>query len=110
MSTISTSLTPEQRALRARIAANTRWSKSDRKVGTVNARAAFLSRFERQVDPEGRLAPDERGRRARAALTAHMQALALRSSRNRAEARQTLPSLADGQHSRLADLPSERAA
>ena len=76
-------LTPEQRSLRASIAANTRWAKEDPKAGTHKARAGFEARFEREVDPDGTLDPVERKRRARAAMRAHMQRLALASSRAR---------------------------
>jgi hypothetical protein len=50
---------------RARDAALTRWAHSDPVAGTEAARAAFLARFERQVDPDGALDPDERERRAK---------------------------------------------
>jgi hypothetical protein len=45
-----------------------------------------MARFERQVDPEGLLAVEERARRATAAMRAYFTALALRSSRARAKA------------------------
>jgi len=77
------SLSPEQRVLRAQIAANTRWSKEDPKEGTKAARAAFERRFELEVDPDGTLPEVERRRRAAAAMRAHMQRLALASSRAR---------------------------
>ena len=77
------SLSPEQRVLRAQIAANTRWSKEDPKEGTKPARAAFERRFELEVDPNGTLPVVERRRRAAAAMRAHMQRLALASSRAR---------------------------
>lgn len=48
------------------------------------ARAGFLRRFEQQVDPEGRLSPEERATRARYAMKAHMAELNLRSLRARA--------------------------
>jgi hypothetical protein len=54
-------VTPEQRRLRAQIAANVRWSKyMARKDQAYLARKAFFVRLERQVDPEGKLPPDER--------------------------------------------------
>jgi hypothetical protein len=76
-------MTPEQRALRARIAAHTRWSQQDRREGTAAARAAFNDRFERQVDPDGVLPHDERLRRAERARKAYFTRLALASSRAR---------------------------
>ena len=77
------SLSPEQRRLRAQIAANTRWSKEDPKEGIKPARAAYERRFESEVDPDGALPEGERRRRAAAAMRAHMQRLALASSRAR---------------------------
>lgn len=80
------SLSPEQRKLRAQIAANTRWSREDPKEGTRSARAAYERRFELEVDPDGVLPEAERKRRATAAMRAHMQRLALASSRARRKA------------------------
>lgn len=42
------------------------------KTNTAPAQAAFMARFEREVDPEGTLPVAERQKRARAALQAHM--------------------------------------
>jgi len=58
-------------------------AKRDPKETTQAARAAFLNRFEREVDPDGSLPPAERARRAQADLRAHMTRLALASSRPR---------------------------
>jgi hypothetical protein len=64
-------MTPEQRRLRAEIAANTRWSRPmAREDRAEAARLAFYARLERQVDPQGKLRPDERERRVRAAARA----------------------------------------
>ena len=76
-------LTPEQRSLRARIAANVRWSREDPRPNAVRAQAGLLAKFVDQVDP-GRVLPGaERQRRAEAARKAHMQRLAFRSSKAR---------------------------
>lgn len=57
----------------AKVAAHTRWSKEpDRAKATRAGTSAFLARFERLVDPDGVLSPDERAKRARNALSAHM--------------------------------------
>lgn len=40
------------------------------------ARSAFMDRFYREVDPESRLDPVERARRAEAAKRAHFQRMA----------------------------------
>lgn len=76
-------LTPDQRILRARIGAYALHAKHDARETTRKARVAFLRRFELEVDPNGTLPAPERERRARAALKAHMAALALKSSRAR---------------------------
>ncbi len=47
------------------------------------ARAGFMAKFEREVDPDGVLAPEERARRADAARRAHMARLALKSAKAR---------------------------
>lgn len=74
-------MTPEQRRTKARAAAYARWAREDDpSAATSAAREAFLKRFEDQVDPTGRLAPQERARRAQAARKAYFQALALKSS------------------------------
>jgi hypothetical protein len=44
------------------------------------ARQAWMDRWERQADPEGTLAPQERARRASALRRAHMQRLAALSA------------------------------
>lgn len=77
-------LTPGERSLRAKIAANVSWSQtSDRSARTANARKAMLDKFEQQVDPEGKLPPSERAKRAANARRAHYQQLAFRSARSR---------------------------
>lgn len=79
------SLTPEQRVLRAQIAAHTQWAKeADPTARTENARKAFLERFEREVDPDGTLRPEERARRAEHARKAYFKKLALKSATARA--------------------------
>lgn len=76
---------PSHRALIARIAACTRWAhETDRTAATAAARRASADRFERQVDPDGALPPDERARRADSARLAHMSRMALRSAQVRA--------------------------
>jgi len=46
------------------LAAYSLHAKRDPKETTQAARAAFLTRFEREVDPDGSLPPAERARRA----------------------------------------------
>lgn len=76
---------PSERSLRARMAAYTLHSRYDSRELTAPARRAFLDRFERQVDPDGTLEPEERQRRADAARRAYFTGLALRSARARRE-------------------------
>jgi hypothetical protein len=75
-------LSPTQRSLRARIAAHAMHAAG--RTNTGPASAAFLRRFEREVDPEGKLPPDVRARRAEHALAAHMASLSLKASQARA--------------------------
>ena len=73
------------RVLRARIAAHLLHAQiSDPAEHTAPARAAFLSRFEREVDPDGVLDPEERARRAEHAKKAYFLKLALASRKARA--------------------------
>jgi len=74
-------LSPSQRTLRARMAAHALHAQGG--TSTAAGTAAFLAKFERQVDPDGILPPAERARRAEHARKAHMTGLALASSRAR---------------------------
>jgi hypothetical protein len=78
-------LSPEERVLRAQLAAHKLHGSRDSRELTKSARAAFLSKFELEVDPEGKLPPDERHRRAEHAKKAHFYAMALQSARARRE-------------------------
>lgn len=76
------------RILKARLAAHALHAKvSDPAAHTSPARAAFLSRFEREVDPDGVLAPEERARRAEHAKKAYFLKLALASREARKKKR-----------------------
>jgi hypothetical protein len=60
-----TTLTPTERATRARLAAHARWAREpDREAATAPLRAGLLQRFEREVDPDGTLEPEVRARLA----------------------------------------------
>jgi hypothetical protein len=81
-----TSLTPEQRKLRASLAAHERWGRHDPKAEMSQVRKGFDDRFLRQVDDECPGLPEaERQRRAKSLLQAHMKRLALASSRARSK-------------------------
>jgi hypothetical protein len=86
---VSGSASPnDDRVLRARIAAHALHAQiSDETEHTAPARAAFLSRFEREVDPDGLLEPGERARRAEHAKKAYFLKLALASRKSRAKKR-----------------------
>ncbi|MBB3666384.1 MULTISPECIES: hypothetical protein [Prauserella salsuginis group] len=75
-------MTPEQRVMRARIAAHAQHAQG--RTNTAAARKAFADRWEREVDPDGVLAPVERAKRAEHAKRAHFQRLALKSAQSRA--------------------------
>ena len=78
-------MTPEQRRLRAQVAANARWSRyMAREDQSAAARSAIYARLERQVDPEGRLDPAERARLVKAAARRLSAELNLAKSRKRA--------------------------
>jgi hypothetical protein len=66
-----------ERSLRARLAAYALHAQHDPRETTANGRAAFLARFDREVDPEGLLEPDERRRRAEQARRAYFARLSL---------------------------------
>lgn len=65
----------------ARSAAYQSWAVTpDRSRRTAAARAAFMDRFEAQVDPDRALPPEVRRQRAEAAKKAHFLALAAKSA------------------------------
>jgi hypothetical protein len=67
-----------------REAALRRWAFTpDRTAATSPAREAIRTRYERRVDPDGTMHPDERARRADALLRADMIALARRRGTRR---------------------------
>lgn len=77
----------------ASIAAHESWARTpDPTARTEPARAAFLSRFEAEVDPDGSLPPAERAKRAENAKKAYFKRLALKS----AQARRRHPSASPG--------------
>jgi hypothetical protein len=78
---------PAQRRLAAQLAAFTRWAHEDPAATAERGQAGLLGRFEREVDPDNVLSPEERSRRAEAARKAHMIKLALASAKARASRR-----------------------
>jgi hypothetical protein len=71
-----------------RAAAHILWSRvPDRSAHTAPARKAFRAKFEREVDPEGKLSPAERSRRAghlRKAYYIRLAALSAKARRRKA--------------------------
>ena len=76
-------LSPAERSLRARLAAHTMHVQHDARQTTAAARAAFLARFEAEVDPDLILSPEDRRRRAENARSAYFTRLALASAKAR---------------------------
>ena len=75
---------PDERHLAASIAAHESWAHtSDRAARTAPARAALMAKFEEQIDPDGKLPPDERRIRADHLKAAYFKRLALRSAKAR---------------------------
>lgn len=81
-------MTPEQRRMRASIAAHMRWSKTADRAGAMEpARRGLADKFEREADPDGVLSPAERATRAESLRRAFYQRMALKSSQVRAKRR-----------------------
>ena len=80
-------MNPSMRSLRARLGAFRQQSLHNTRDTMAAARAAFLSKFEREVDPDGVLPEAERQRRAEAAKKFHFTKLAYESARKRAKAK-----------------------
>lgn len=76
-------MTPEERTMRARLAAHSLHAQQDSRELTAPARRAFLERFVKQVDPNSDLPEDERKRRAEHAKKAYFIKLAYLSAQAR---------------------------
>lgn len=77
-------LTPEERSLRAKIAAHMSWANTANPAArTAAARQASLDRFEKLVDPDGTMDPAERSRRAESLKKAHYLKMAAASAASR---------------------------
>jgi hypothetical protein len=75
--------TQAERSLQARLAAYAMHARHDSRQTSANGRAAFLSRFDREVDPDGVLEPEERSRRAEQARRAYFTRLSLAAAKAR---------------------------
>jgi hypothetical protein len=79
-------LAPAQRSIRAKIAAHTRWSAEDGKANAQRAQAGLRTKFSREIRELFPDLPDQEiERRAESAYRAHMQKLALKSSKARSQ-------------------------
>jgi hypothetical protein len=77
-------LSESEQRLRSQIAAHESWAHTeDRAARTLPARLAMFEKFEREVDPEGRLSVRERAVRAEHARLAHYRRMALKSAQVR---------------------------
>jgi hypothetical protein len=75
---------PADRTTIARLGAHRKWAQcADPQAATAAARKAAGDRFEREVDPDGKLDPTERARRAESARKAYFTQLALKSAQAR---------------------------
>jgi hypothetical protein len=79
-------LTPSERTIRARLAANARWANESRAAASERQRRNLERRFEDAVDPDRTLSADERARRAKSAQAAHMAKMTLASVKARKKA------------------------
>ena len=77
-----------ERSMIGRLGAHRMHAMYDSKETTAKGREAFMSKFEREVDPDGTLPPDERQRRAEHLRKAYFTELALKSVQSRARKKQ----------------------
>jgi hypothetical protein len=82
-------MSDSEKRLRAQIAAHESWARTeDRTERTERGRRAFEARFERQVDPDGTMAPSARVQAAESARKAYYAKLALKGVQARRARRQ----------------------
>jgi hypothetical protein len=97
-------LTPAERRLAGQSGAYESWSRTpDFAARTAPARRAMDKRFEREVDPDGKLSPAERAKRAECARRAYYTRLALKSAQKRRARAEPKPPPRDPQ-ARIAEL------
>jgi hypothetical protein len=100
-------VSPSDRSLVAKLAAHESWAQTENRTArTAPARAALMTRFEDQVDPDRTLPPVERARRAESAKKAHFARLALKSAQSRRKSRELADAAdaADAELSEAGDL------
>lgn len=80
--------TPAERRARAQAAALERWARTEiRAAATEAARDGLLAKFEREVDPEGKLSSAERMKGAEKARKAHYARMRMIRAKNAAARR-----------------------
>lgn len=88
----------QEREAIARLGGYVSWAHEvDPSARTAPARAAFMRRFERQVDPDGVLPEHERRRRAESARRAYYTQLSIKAQQARRARRVERPRLPSGQ-------------
>lgn len=81
-------MTPEQRSMRSRLGAHTRWANTpDRSAATEPARKAWKNRWLKLADPDGTMPPEQAHAKAEQLEKAHFVRMALASSQSRARKR-----------------------
>lgn len=81
---MTTNLTPAERKLRAKHAADSRWARPGaRKRQSQTIRERRIELHEQRIDPEGKLDPAERRKCAESALAAEMAKLSFEASKAR---------------------------
>jgi len=95
----SKKLSPAEISLRAQLAVHSSWANTtDGKARTEpGLKAANVTRFEKLVDPDGVLAPEERARRVEHARKAHIARMAMASAKARRIRAQVRQQLAGGE-------------
>jgi hypothetical protein len=77
-------ITPSEARLRSQIGAHGSWARTEnRSARTLPAREAAWDRFEKEVDPEGKLPRAQRAAMAESARKAHFKRMALKSAQVR---------------------------
>jgi hypothetical protein len=79
--TVFESMTPEQRALRARLASHSSWAQTaNRRARTKPGSQALLAKLAAEVDPDGLMSPEDRAKAVENAKSAYFSRLALKAA------------------------------
>jgi hypothetical protein len=83
----SRNLTDAEKSLRGTLASHASWANTEnRSARTLQGRLAMLAKFEAQVDPDGKLTPAERAKRAESARKEHMARMSFLAAKGRRRA------------------------